>query len=700
MGDIDTLVSYNDYDLFFYDYDQESNVLIPLTNTPDANERSPQKYNLDHFSYLSDENGINNLYAGKMEREQIGSDQLVFFEDSVVVNPTFPIDSLMAAGAIDSVAQRPIYQTNVSNFFLTNREKNIRGYSVGKKKISEISAWEKGIGLFVEDKISTEGRTSSILEPTAVMVQKGYINQRIAKKEQVKIVETSPTNNNIETGATDDPAPKPVVDGEIDIDDYQFGEPGNASSEAKNEVFFQSEFDVLELTDGAEQLVAAKQKDDAKKEKSIPVYKQSRVRVYSPRFATDVVVTQFDNSNLLTPYESFSLQPTGAFSTNLKGLTRVGISDLMEDYKIVGGFRLPFDFSQSEYYVELHLLKKRLDKKFLAYRRSKKSTYLIGDPDVPFLDAQNLTYIAQASFNYPLQMVNALRAKVSYRNETLRVLSSTLPALNGSIDEALSELDLAQDWLIAKLEYVYDDSDEIIMNLRRGMRYKFYFEFFKPFDVDIKDGIQTSFKDTGHMMVTGFDFRHYLPVHNEIVWSNRFTAARSWGPTKMIYFLGGVENWIWEPERFNQDNQVNSDEDYAFQSIAANLRGFKQNVRHGSAYALINSELRVPVFTYLFANPIKSDFFRNFQVIGFADFGTAWDGWNPFSEENLYETSFDSNGPVTVELDYFRQPIVAGYGFGLRSTLLGYYVKADYAWGWDGEVAEDQIWYISLGLDF
>lgn len=695
MESTDTLVSYSDYDLFFYDYDQQSNVLIQLTDSPQADEREPTQYDPTHFGYLSDGNGIANLYAGKMNREQIGVDELVFFKDSVVVNPDFPIDSLLTSGAIDSVAQRPVYQTNVSNFYLTDQEKNIRDYSVSKKQLAEIVAWEKGIGLFVRDKIRTEGRTSSILKPTTFLVQKGYLTQRNTsekvkeeEKEDLSLYEPSADSTDLV-----------LPNGEIDINDYQFGEPESSDSESKEAVFFQSEFDVLDITDGEEQM-AALAKEEEEKEKDIPVYKKSRVRVYSPRFATDYVVTQFDNSNILTPYQTYSLQPTGNFSTNIKGLTRVGISDLMEDYKIVAGFRMPFDFNQSEYYLEAQFLKKRLDKKYILYRRAKSSTYGLELVNPPFVDAKNLTYIGQATFNYPLQMVNAVRATVSYRNETLRVLSSTWPALNGTVDAALNQLDLSQDWFIAKLEYVYDDSDELLMNLRRGMRYKFYFEFFKPFDVDIVDGVDVNFNNTGHMMVTGFDFRHYQPLHNEIVWSNRFTAARSWGPTKMIYFLGGVENWIWEPDRFNQENQVDNSANYGFQSIAANLRGFKQNVRHGTAYALINSELRVPFFTYLFANPIKSDFFRNFQVIGFADVGTAWDGWNPFSDDNLFDTVIDSNGPVTVELDYFRQPVVAGYGVGFRSTLLGYYVKADYAWGWDGEVAADQIWYISLGLDF
>jgi len=706
MEKVDTLVAYNDFDLFFYDYDKQSNVLTQLTDSPNANERQPFQYDPSHFSYLSNASGVNNLYAGIMNKVQIGSDKLVFFKDSVVVNPSFPIDSLMAVGAIDSIGQRPIYHTTTSTVYLTDREKNIIEYSVSKKKLSEIVAWEKGIGLFIEDKISLEGRTSNTVKPTTFLVQKGYLDSRAKDKKS----SAEPAKVNEEPKEEDITLYEPPVDKEvpdpdapeIDINDYEFGEPASSQPE-EEEVYYQSEFDVLDSIDGYKQLAEAEAEVNkaGEEEKEVPVYKQSRVRVYSPRFATDYVVTQFDNSNILTPYETFSLQPQGNFNNNLKGLTKLGISDLLEDYKVVAGFRLPFDFNQSEYFLEAQFLKKRLDKKFTIYRRSRSSTFGLEGVNPPFVDVKNLTYIAQVGFNYPLQMVNAFRANIGYRNESLRVLASTRPALNGTIDNVLSGLDLSQDWFISKFEYVYDDSDEILMNLRRGTRYKFYLEFFKPFDIRTNDGLEVDFKDTGHVIVTGFDFRHYQPIHNEIVWANRFTIAKSWGPTKLIYFLGGVENWIWEQDRFDQTNQVdNSDGSIGFQSIAANLRGFKQNVRHGTAHALINSELRVPFFTYLFSNPIKSDFFRNFQVIGFADVGTAWDGLNPFSDENLFDTTTDSNGPVEVELEFFRQPVIAGYGVGFRSTLLGYYIKADYAWGWDGEVQQDQIWYISLGLDF
>jgi hypothetical protein len=48
-----------------------------------------------------------------------------------------------------------------------------------------------------------------------------------------------------------------------------------------------------------------------------------------------------------------------------------------------------------------------------------------------------------------------------------------------------------------------------------------------------------------------------------------------------------------------------------------------------------------------------------------------------------------------------RDPIVAGFGGGLRSKLFGYFLRFDTAWGiQDFEVADKPIYYFSLSLDF
>lgn len=43
---------------------------------------------------------------------------------------------------------------------------------------------------------------------------------------------------------------------------------------------------------------------------------------------------------------------------------------------------------------------------------------------------------------------------------------------------------------------------------------------------------------------------------------------------------------------------------------------------------------------------------------------------------------------------------MAGYGVGLRTTLFGYFVRADYAWGIETRRVQQPKLYLAMGLDF
>jgi hypothetical protein len=119
------------------------------------------------------------------------------------------------------------------------------------------------------------------------------------------------------------------------------------------------------------------------------------------------------------------------------------------------------------------------------------------------------------------------------------------------------------------------------------------------------------------------------------------------------------------------------------------------------------------LFRYLSTKPIRSDFLNNFQIIGFGDIGTAWNGPSPYSDDNSLNTTYigAQGNPITVILKNQREPIIGGYGFGLRSRILGYFVRVDWAWGVeDGHVLpkngdpnnrhKPTMVYLSFSLDF
>ena len=99
-------------------------------------------------------------------------------------------------------------------------------------------------------------------------------------------------------------------------------------------------------------------------------------------------------------------------------------------------------------------------------------------------------------------------------------------------------------------------------------------------------------------------------------------------------------------------------------------------------------------------SPIKSDFLQTFQLVGFCDVGSAWTGWNPYNNQNLFNQTVVTQNPVTVTISNNREPIVAGYGFGMHARLLGYFVRADWAWGIDDGRVLPRVFHFSLNLDF
>lgn len=170
------------------------------------------------------------------------------------------------------------------------------------------------------------------------------------------------------------------------------------------------------------------------------------------------------------------------------------------------------------------------------------------------------------------------------------------------------------------------------------------------------------------------------------------------GHQRLLSYLGGVDNWL--GPQFDYSFLPDPSQNYQFQTIATPIRGFYQNVRNGNSFALINNELRVPVFKYFSNKPIKSSFLENFMVVGFGDVGSAWTGSNPYTSDNAFNTILIEGFNYEINLQNQKEPIVYGYGFGLRSKLFGYYVRFDYAWGVDDGVVLDPVRYLSLSLDF
>ena len=285
---------------------------------------------------------------------------------------------------------------------------------------------------------------------------------------------------------------------------------------------------------------------------------------------------------------------------------------------------------------------------------------------------------------YPFNQVSAIQWTIMARNDKRTFLSLDYQSLN--------EPNNFDYWGGLKMEYVFDNSRVLMDNIYDGIRFKIFGEYYRQIDAKESD-----------LYVVGADFRFYKPIHRNLIIAARIAGSGSIGRSKLIYYLGGIDNWINLSNKiptFDNSVRIDPEANYVYQAVATNMRGFSQNIRNGTNFAVINTEIRWPIVSYLVNRPINSDILKNLQIVGFMDIGSAWNGWTPFSGENAYQNDVYENNPVVVIIDNNNYPIVAGYGFGLRTKLFGYFIRADWAWGIENNVRLPSIFYLSLSLDF
>ncbi|MBI9068308.1 MAG: PD40 domain-containing protein [Salinivirgaceae bacterium] len=420
-------------------------------------------------------------------------------------------------------------------------------------------------------------------------------------------------------------------------------------------------------------LNAEKQKDE------VSIFKLPKQLVYFTNFYSNLLVTQVDFGFMNQSYQAF----TGSafyFNPGFNVLTKAGAIDLFEDYKITGGIRFSIDFESNEYLLSVEDLKNRLDKQYVYHRQVFES---LTQTEYSKIFSNELISV----FKYPLSQIQAFNLTFSARLD--EKVYKSLPNDPSTLYKATEH----KYWGGLKGEYILDNTRGMGLNLYSGTRLKAFGEYYNQ----IGSGFNS------HLFVVGADIRNYFPIHRDLVFASRIAYSSSFGNSLLIYYLGGVDNWMnfsRKTPTFDNSTNINQSKNWVYQAVATNMRGFIQNVRNGNSFAVANFELRWPIVRYLFNRPISNDFFNNFMLMGFTDVGSAWEGWNPAKANNAYDYQIKYQKPVTLIIDRKRSPFVAGVGFGLRSRFLGYYVRTDWAWGIDGGRMLPRVFYLSLTTDF
>ena len=612
-GSMDVKLINGRKDIYLYDLASRSDILTRLTNTPLVNETSPAAYDSTSYVCLSDAGGVRNRYLIRYDSTISQIDTTVHYRYFSVIDRATDLKRSILEQEVNS--DRGRYTQMV--------------FSGGK--------YHFNIGR------TTDGRTAQVPAPEL----------------------PAPDQKADQTGGavTDDMSPVVKVDPEqppppqdaVDIDNYVFSDETGA---------------------GGEQPAAGTTSDQQGPGSMSPTQDSTVIaltfpeqRNYNVNFATDAVLTQIDNSYSDQFYQPF----TGPQNLNpgISGLMKMAISDLFEDYKIVGGFRLALDLNNNSYELTVANLQHRLDKKFTFQRQALQG---ISDFGVVKL----VTHQAAYQLSWPFSELSSLRGTLMYRHDRYVIQSTDLLSLR--------EPNFEDQTGGVRGEYVYDSSIPRGLNLWTGWKAKVFGEYYQRPDEKNSD-----------MKVVGLDIRNSMTVHRDIIWVNRLAQSTSFGSRKVVYFLGGVDNWLFA--KTDASIPIDFSQNYFYQTLGSPMRGFYYNARNGSSFAVFNTELRIPLFRYLLNRPIRSDFFQNFQVVGFGDAGTAWTGSNPYSDDNFFNTQTIIRNPLTITIKNQREPLLFGYGFGLRTRLLGYFVRADWAWGVDDGVVLPNVFHFSLSLD-
>jgi WD40 repeat protein len=409
-----------------------------------------------------------------------------------------------------------------------------------------------------------------------------------------------------------------------------------------------------------QKLVLYQNEKEYQKEELIVVdplqFEKDTPKKYKLNFAKDYASAKIDNAFLSESYQVYAGPGSVFLNPKISGMLNISFSDAMEDIVIAGGLRIPSARNNSEFFTGINFRKKRLDKQIFYYRR----TY---ETNIAGINDKTITHEAQLNLVYPFSEVLSLRGTVLSRTDILHPIAlneqNLLRKINYNYQAGL------------KTSLVFDNAKQWSENCWSGSRMKVFAEYLQ--------GVESN---TFGMVNLGFDARHSVSLRKELIWVNRLAAGTSLGGSRLLYYMGGIDNWLLRPTPdFNKDVPVDPKGKFAYQTLATPMRGFVQNQRNGNSFFVFNSELRIPLFHLFTKGVVKNEPLRSFQLVTFFDLGTAWIGASPFSKQNTFNDLVIDNKPVVITIENSIEPIIAATGFGMRTKIFGYFVRADIGWG-------------------
>lgn len=464
-----------------------------------------------------------------------------------------------------------------------------------------------------------------------------------------------------------------IYSGRFSETDYQFsGSTRNSGNEKESDRFrtavdgridirnyiFESE----KGTEAESRVKEGKRKERArfKKENVSPEIDVQGPFPYSPQMTANHLTTGL----LIHPIPTWGLGSVLDFSMH----------DLFENHHLNGGLTLflsDLELRNNATYLEYQYLRHRLDFKIRADRKA------IQNAGVNQLFRQR-DVLSQVSFSASYPVSNALRLELS------PFVQQAKRAIFDIRNIGLGGEDRKQYYFGGSAALVFDNSVQTGLNQLAGSR------FLIKTNYQVSPGARE--RNFGEFFA---DFRSYFPLHREITLAVRGSAGGFVGNSPKKYLLGGIDNWMFRDYHISRQKDdpllgyrddvlsLKSDEtqsEWLFNRFCTNLRGYRINAAYGNSFLLMNAELRIPLVRYIYSGPVNSNFWRNFQVMAFADLGSAWTGSGPWNKSNSLNTRTINEGNFSVRVKSYENPYLTSYGLGIRTMVLGYFSRLDIVW--------------------
>jgi len=350
----------------------------------------------------------------------------------------------------------------------------------------------------------------------------------------------------------------------------------------------------------------------------------------------------------------------------VQGVTQMMFSDMLGNHQIFVATNLLIDLRNSDYLLAYSYLPRRVDWNVSAYHVSR----LLLDANLRIYRYR--WYGAGVAASYPIDKFRRIDLNMSVIGGSQADVSD--PAQPSEVRTVL----------YPQVTFTKDVTTPGFLSPSSGHRFAVSVAG-SPFSLA---GRQTQFA-----LLLG-DARVYTSFGRGLYsFALRVSGGASVGPDQQLFYTSGVQNWI--NRQFDDTNgfPITEVSDFVFATPVLPLRGYEINARNGSYFGLANAEFRFPLIAALLPGPIPLIPLYNIQGTAFVDAGSLWggraaddDGFNFFHRNEAGERVFDD--------------LLVGAGFGLRTILLGYPVRLDYAWPYDGQRFGRRKVYFSIGLDF